>query len=305
VIYAGGDDVLAVMPAAAPRNGDGSDVEHQLLQSVVEKLRSIGARVPSIKAITGINFEGEYSVGWIAALLTRLNYWGFLSGVPGFHVYEGIFVQALPSHGRSYGINIAHHRKPLWEAFSEAYNLMKVKEGVSILVRDESGQPLKRGIDKDVAIVGFEGCRQAIVPFSLASVDERLSLELLEVGPLGIASKLLHGLETGSRVYDYIVTGRYSTSLLYDIDGVITILDEASSRLYSSARDSHQVQTLVERIVFELFERNRKRRDVVVDERLVRDLVRVSVYTDSARSRLLVYHVFLMCRNLLASARRG
>ena len=208
LVYAGGDDVLAIVP---PGTLDSS----RLINSVVDSFREISSDQYSkqleslMKNIVCSNTEcADVSVALVALALTRLNYWGLLGDEPGFHVYEGVVAPAAAAHGRSYGVNFVHFRTPLWTSFNDAYRLMNMKDEVKVyLVNDV------RGIRKDIAVIGFEGGGESVLPLSLDSLTDRLT----GVVTGSIRERAIKGLKLGFEIYERIANCTYSMSLLLSL----------------------------------------------------------------------------------------
>ena len=103
LVYAGGDDLVAIFPARAPTS---KEVE----KYVKKKLNLNWIRL----------LEPYLSPGLEAWWHTRLNYWGLFGG---FHKDKGFFSPALVAYGRKYGVVIRHYRDPLSLVYREAGEL--------------------------------------------------------------------------------------------------------------------------------------------------------------------------------------
>ncbi len=290
LIYAGGDDVLAVVPPAAP---------YKRLNSIYEELGNRLSRVSveevkpeSLRIYNASIQKGSVSIALAAVVYTRLNYWGLLGGNPGFHVYRGIVAPAAIAHGRSYGVNLAHYRDPLWSILGQAEHLMNMKDGVKVVLIGG-----KRGVRKDVAVIGFEGSGVGVVPQALLTHEERA--RLAELTRQGI-ERVLRGLALTARVYEWIEGGKYSRSLVYDA------LEEINSRLMREL-SLHSPEYL-ERLALSLLARNAQRTASREDNdnMVVKDLARVRIRFEGRGGveEPLFTHVFRAVRNLLAASRR-
>ncbi len=288
LVYAGGDDVLAVMPVAAPpkRIGD-------VVRALGDALGEAGARVNVGDLLRRFHIypecRGERDkqrlgacIALTALLLTRLNYWGLLGEEPGFHVYGDIVAQAVAAHGRSYGVNIVHFRTPLWEALNKAHELMEVKDRVRL-------RGVERGLRKDYAIIGFEGGEEAVTPLYCGDLHSRLAGRMLDAEwPIAYAAL----------VYGRLACGVYATSLVYDV------LEPSTATLASKLVNHPDVLAkLLRRIVA----RNRVGPLDSVDEELAERLSEPVVELggeERVKVEPFATHVFRAVRHLTAGARR-
>ena len=99
LVFAGGDDVVAIFPARSKAK--------EALEYVKKRMDLNWARL--LEPYTSPALEGWW--------LTRLNYWGLRQG---FHHDKGLFSPALVAYGRKYGIAIRHYRDPLSLVYREA-----------------------------------------------------------------------------------------------------------------------------------------------------------------------------------------
>jgi CRISPR-associated protein Cas10/Cmr2 subtype III-B len=205
LVYAGGDDVLAILPPAHDPN---RNPIRELAASLNTYTLQAGAyqSVPnSLETLAGIGADGPISVPWLAVAATRLNYWGLLGGEPGFHVYRGLAAQAAAAHGRSYGVAIVHYKTPLWLALEEARELMEMKDEIHIT------QPAGRIPPKDVVVVGYGiGGEPGALPESLYTPSDCIP------GPR--RAGLSAGFKLVSMLYAEIQGGGvFTSSLVYDM----------------------------------------------------------------------------------------
>ncbi len=287
LVYAGGDDVAAIVPVAAD---DTEAVYQSLGEALGEIIGEDGERLAErLRSLTGL--EGgeqlQLNVAWLAVLLTRLNYWGLLGVEKGFHVYEGIVAPAAAAHGRSYGVNIVHYRAPLWLMYSDAYDLMEEKDVVRVaLLRPRGKQFEARGITKDVVVVGYEGGEAAHVPFYAGTLRDKI----------GEKSVALDGAWLISSLYTWIATRRYTRSLLYDVDTYKPLIDRLATMLPSP----HARET-IEKLLLKLYERNQSRTGSA-EEELRRWVTTATTITRDGSPVAL--EVFRAVRNLASGTRR-
>ncbi len=122
--FAGGDDILALLPARSYLDKISNQCHEELKVLIEGELKKDGLKV----AITYF-----YSPALWAWWLTRLNYWGLLNRAKGFHWLRMAFAPAPVAFGRKYGIVFRHYRTPLALAFSEASELEEKAKGVGLL----------------------------------------------------------------------------------------------------------------------------------------------------------------------------
>jgi len=112
VVYAGGDDLVALVPA----------------RSVAKEGRAEKPLKPLGKSHLSSNLAGKVEERYASPALwtwwlTRLNHWGLLSWSKGFRHEKGtfgFFAPALLSHGRKYGVAIRHYRDPIAKVYEDA-----------------------------------------------------------------------------------------------------------------------------------------------------------------------------------------
>ena len=145
-VYAGGDDVAALMPGNIvldERELGEEDIRNlvdALQKNVVSELimlkeeLSIPIYSSLINEVRNLSKNaGSFSLASVAVILTRRNYWGLLGPVPGFHVAPMGSVYAAPvAYGRSYGIYVAHYRDPFQAVWRAAGELEELKDSVTI-----------------------------------------------------------------------------------------------------------------------------------------------------------------------------
>jgi len=143
IVYAGGDDLQAVVPPA----------------------RFVEGKVEA----TALRLAAD----------VRNNYWGTI--VDGFVEYEGAVVPAMRAYGRSTAVYYTRVKTPMWAAIRSAHRLLESKDGTSRVLLP--GFPGEKPIEepKDVGFAAYEyGRDPAILPISLPGTPGQLagSLEL-------------------------------------------------------------------------------------------------------------------------------
>ena len=128
LIFAGGDDVVAIFPVR-------SKVKRDLAKYVRDRLNLKWLRL--LEPYISPALEGWW--------LTRLNYWGLRRG---FHYDDGIFSPALVAYGRKYGIAIRHYRDPLSLVYAEANELEENAKKLKRIFMD-------RELEKDGTTVSY------------------------------------------------------------------------------------------------------------------------------------------------------
>jgi len=108
VVYAGGDDLLALVPARSLYGGE-----------CMEPLDTKHLSGEIISLIKENYCSPALWVWW----LTRLNHWGLTEYPHGFFKGDHYFAPAPIAYGRKYGVAIRHYRDPLSVVFEEADNL--------------------------------------------------------------------------------------------------------------------------------------------------------------------------------------
>jgi len=294
LVYAGGDDVLAIVPPAAP-----CKKLEEVIDGLRERLGKARGRHGPVEPVEvpGVRVGGEdcnASLVLAAVAYTRLNYWGLLGGEPGFHVYEDIVAQAPVAHGRSYGVNLVHYRSPLWASMRRAEELMEMKDRVKVGI---SGAV--RCGRKDMVAIGFDGGLVGIVPQTLLEYES-----CMDGGVFREPMRVLEGIRLVGSVYAWVEGGEYSRSLVYDM------LEDVNARLATLLSKRGRLEELA-KFATSIMARNRPRRGPVSeeDERLVREITRV-VLSEEERCKgreeeqPLLIHVFRAARNLLSASRR-
>ncbi|PUA31288.1 MAG: type III-B CRISPR-associated protein Cas10/Cmr2 [Zestosphaera tikiterensis] len=144
-VYAGGDDVAALVPVY---------VDKKLLDSLIEAhFKSTG-----LDKVFKIPANSDSVVGQ-AVLFTRRNYWGLLSRLSGFHKLPSGSVYPAPvAFGRSYGVLGVHYRDP----FTPAWNLAQELEELKDLLKFEPLSYCEKDFEKD--LVTFSYGRISVLP---------------------------------------------------------------------------------------------------------------------------------------------
>ncbi len=139
VVYSGGDDIFVMAPVYVDR-------DLLKLQSGIDNQRDLVCEIPTNGKLGKIKIPCS---GFIAAdviIATRRNYWSVDSYFKGFHIIGNLLMAAIPAHGRSYGLLIAHYKDPLWPAWRLCHMLEELKSNIKTMY--ESKTP----IEKDVIV---------------------------------------------------------------------------------------------------------------------------------------------------------
>lgn len=248
LIYAGGDDIAAVVPVYGSIGDIGrkrvvlplytlSLVFSKLLPKDLYKEQSrldhFALYEAIVKEIFGsfskILAEGKADnvpVPLLAVAATRMNYWGSLLSffglnVRGFHVYDGIVSPATAAYGRSYGLFVAHQKDPLWIAYSMAAGLEKLKEHVVTVGSS------RIAVEKDFLIATYGRVRGYVRLEDLIADEGAISSQVeLSVIPLSLSefSDATALLKSALRIYLCLNAGKLcSKSLVYSISDTSTL----------------------------------------------------------------------------------
>ena len=198
VVYAGGDDLAALLPVVINEEGRGAE-EPAVLRAVLE---------------------------------TRRGYWGAYGGHAGFIALSGSVVPAPMGSGRSYGVRLAHYRDPMnWEIEYAAMLLDEYAKHVTPLVQSRikkdslavsygrfSSPPGSGGV-----AVGEEPV--ALVP-NWCPREPPGGPEDAYGGGLERLCKCLERIS--GDVWVYVEQGRLTESFLYDVEAHRLFIEEAS-----------------------------------------------------------------------------
>lgn len=163
VIYSGGDDLLALVPARALHNSE-----------CMEPLR---VRHVSTEVANKVRDEYCSPALW-AWWLTRLNHWALTEVPLGFFKDNSYFAPAPVAFGKKYGIAIRHYRDPLSAVFEDA-DALESKAKIFTKIFKKNAKSIKK-LEKDGVAVSYgragfpEG---AALPNTLLSNDKK-KLEL-------------------------------------------------------------------------------------------------------------------------------
>jgi len=293
LVYAGGDDIAALVPAYAPRGEENRFVERNLeaIDGVVG-----GGLVEVVRRVDGSPF-----VGGLFVVLSRLNYWGYLArkGFKGFHLLDNsIVVPALRVYGRSYGVLIVHYRDHLYTAYRVAGWLEEEAKSSSKIISLENGK--SRDVEADVTAIaygrlqymrGLAAAYAAVLPNTLSWRDVGVCT------PLSLAVRLASAIEER----------RYSMSLVADVGeelerGIFNIAGEACKA--SEVKVRLLGEALAE-LLDMFFERNVAGRESRLEE-LEEELEKLSKWVvEGTKPCFLPLHVIVATRYLLAGRRSG
>ncbi len=213
LVYAGGDDILAILPSAHdPSLSPLTSLEQAITQYKPWPKNRISNNISLLEIlerITGIDRSSVVSIPWLTVAATRLNYWGLLSEEKGFHVYNGIVAQAVGAHGRSYGLVIAHYKTPLWITLQESHKLVELKDQYAVSL--PGGVPQQRLPTKDFVVVGYS---RESDPAAVPESSFKPSQYFQEASRV----KLSAGFKLVSSLYAEIQGKRaFTNSLVYDM----------------------------------------------------------------------------------------
>ncbi|ABU81511.1 type III-B CRISPR-associated protein Cas10/Cmr2 [Ignicoccus hospitalis] len=165
LVFAGGDDLLALVPARSVSRGSGRAEPLGGLEEFLSR--------ELLEIVKEFYFSPALWVWW----LTRLNHWGLLRSPVGFRYTDNFFAPALLAYGRSYGIAIRHYRDPLAKVFEDASeleesakNVSKKKDGVGV----SYGRLGARGVALSNSL-GVEDKGDLKEPASLGPIIAKLS----------------------------------------------------------------------------------------------------------------------------------
>ncbi len=150
VIYSGGDDLVALLPARSLK------VFSKLAKATATHPVRLGNRSPwtpyvRIHGLVGIQAT---SATWVDAVVSsRRGFWGLDTGVSGFYLLGGLMPVAAPAGlGRSYAITLSHYRDPLLLRVRIARVLEKIGKEAAGLRKDVVAVLYGRGGLREEAI---------------------------------------------------------------------------------------------------------------------------------------------------------
>ncbi|HIQ56091.1 MAG TPA: type III-B CRISPR-associated protein Cas10/Cmr2 [Pyrodictium sp.] len=293
LVYAGGDDIVALIPAYAPRSEKDRFVERNL-----EAIDGIvgGGLVEVVRRIGDSSF-----IGGLFVVLSRLNYWGYLArkGFKGFHLIDSsIVVPALRVYGRSYGVLIVHYRDHLYTAYRVAGWLEEEAKSKSKIMSLEGGK--SRDVEADITAIAYGRLQYMREPAAAytAILPNTLSWRDVDVcTPLILAIKLASAIEER----------KYSMSFIADIGeelerGIINITSESCKASEAKVKLLGEV---LARLLDTFFERNATSRESRLKE-LEEELEKLSKWVvEDTKPCFLPLHVVVATRYLLAGRRSG
>ncbi|AEM38318.1 hypothetical protein Pyrfu_0447 [Pyrolobus fumarii 1A] len=226
LVYAGGDDIYAMVPLHAPPwRVDRKTYLNPALVSLIAGYASIYSKNPynvplkklldRLVELLGCKdgcWNLSLPVAVVAVYTTRLNYWGIVDSwnpvigdfTPGFHVIPGLAAAATVAYGRSYGLNVAHYRDPLWSVYNAVHELEDMKDEVSHAKRNK--------VEKDVTIAAYKrhlGDKPSIIPnVDPDACKEHRIVDALRNSPLAATIWILSRIGRGLL---------FSRSLIYDL----------------------------------------------------------------------------------------
>ena len=205
LVYAGGDDLLAVVPPAA-QGGEGG-IRFPVIDALVEARRAYWGLTAPTEELKGFNHVET-------------------GGVP------VAVAPALAAHGRSGVAYIFDIGRPLWHALSHARELEELKDTVfrARLSRGSSGASciaLGRPC-KDAVVVYNDSTGGALLPLTLEAPREARGV--LGVAVLPEAAARLASA-TASRGGARLISPRAYYELLYDVAGVLWEVASSESKL--------------------------------------------------------------------------
>ncbi|HIP66086.1 MAG TPA: type III-B CRISPR-associated protein Cas10/Cmr2, partial [Pyrodictium sp.] len=291
LVYAGGDDIAALVPAYAPKG--------ELVEKNLETINGVvgGGLVEVVRRVRGSPF-----VGGLFVILSRLNYWGYLArkGFKGFHLLDdSIVVPALRVYGRSYGVLVVHYRDHLYTAYRVAGWLEEEAKSRSRIVSLENGK--SRDVEADVTAMaygrlqymrGLAAAYAAVLPNTLSRRDANVCASL------GLAVELATAIDREKR---------YSMSFIADVGeelerGVLNIASEACK---ASEVKVKLLGEALPKLLDMFFERNAVSRESRLKE-LEEELEKLSEWVvEDTKPCLLPLHIIVATRYLLAGRRSG
>lgn len=225
VIYAGGDDLLALVPVdAAPR--------------LVITSRRIFAGAPLTGRCANLLLEGLE-----------------VSPENGFVKVKGAWLPALPGVGKSYAVVVAHFMYPLGIVIRQASSILgDAKERVKVWCDHMGARELLR---KDIATFAYSprgGIEVAFIPQSLSRVIHIVQCSTRTRDYLSELALTVKALDDLLRFTAPQLGGvRYSASLLYDAEEINAHLVHAARQ-----RDYELLEKLVDYVISRNVERGRR-----------------------------------------------
>ncbi len=220
LVYAGGDDVLALVPVKASALKLGGRVGEGVLPPILSVAVGLSQVMPvsvddlykGIAELVGADEAEDLDVALVMVTLSRLCYGGGLGRVEGFHLMREVVTGAPIAYGRTYGVYYAHFKDPMWSSFKAALELEEMKDHISVA---------SRGLihSKDSVVLGYgrgslyQVTRDAsIIPFALNGYRRCLS------GTTSMGRGMVCVLRDVLRVRGLITARRISRSLVYDAE---------------------------------------------------------------------------------------
>ena len=230
-VYAGGDDVAALMPGSL-----GARKLAELADAVAN------AQPPPLKQLAQVAAEAAKRLGTgspaaAAVILTRRNYWGMLrAAARGFHVTPlGGVYPAPAAYGRSYGVYIAHYHDPLQAAWSSAAELEELKDTLAAWAprRGKGDACSHLASKKDMTFLSYGRVAgpQAAAQAALAALPN--------TEPCAEKTRILRGggeeparaLEAAARLVSLVEEKAVSRSLIYDLERETGLAEKLVERL--------------------------------------------------------------------------
>ena len=159
LVYAGGDDLLAIAAPASKPYSQGKE--------------GWDAYYPAL----------------MLAIRSRRVYWAEDSAQPGFHVAPGVVVPAIRGAGRSVAVYYARVKTPMWLSISEAHQLLENKDKVYATITGP-GEKDKEETCKDALIVAVENGSAGIVPLTLRIRGRELPPGVAALAPLVVTASI-------------------------------------------------------------------------------------------------------------------
>ena len=298
-VYAGGDDVAALLPGY---------IEPEKLWELVNAYTNEVPAPPHLQdaVATRPNAAVTGSAAAAAVVLTRRNYWGLLSSVHGFHETPiGGLYPAPVAYGRSYGVYIAHYRDPFQAVWRAAGDLEEMKDQVTVCKAERKNQRcVSICSEKDLTflsygrVAGVMAAGETAVLPNLKPCGGKQDVVLRgRAGATSVAGMLEHA----AMLLERVLTRSISRSIIYDFERESELAGKLADRVGSCDKWAEDAAA---RFAEMLVKRNAQS-GAAADEayRLLRGCGD-NVYTEAGGARYLSTWQVIKAVKILLAARR-
>ncbi len=234
-VYAGGDDVAALVPGnLCPQKLRG--LVDAWLKMNRKKMGDLAA-TPLGRLVDHVKGLGTGSVAAAAVVLTRRNYWGLLGVAPGFHVTPIGAVYAAPAaYGRSYGVYVAHYRDPFQAVWRTAGDLEELKDTITVCrarASTDSSGCIEKCSRKDMVFLSY-GRASGIVARNIdvfAALPNLVPCATKDDAAKPRDSPVARPLENAAKLLELMSTRKVSRSLIYDFERELALAATLAERI--------------------------------------------------------------------------